>query len=388
MEINHPRWSAQTKLVVALLLLALFLFLLSRFRVILTPFILAVILSYILTPIANYFEEHLHIRRVLATLLTYLIFLIVVLILPAVFIPMLEDQFTGLNIDFQLIVQRVESLIAHQYVIAGQVLDGQAIYRQAVVALQGVMQPFLGKTVLLLVDVITSIVWIIFIFVVSFYLVKDAPQLSAWLESLVPLSYREVYRFIREEINEIWSAFFRGQLVLALVVSILFTIVGLILGIPFGLAMGLFAGMLEFFPSIGHGIWLVTASLLAITFGSTWIPIPNFAFMMLIIALHLVFEQFDINYLIPRIIGRSVHLPPLVVILGIGAGAVMAGVLGIVLAAPTIASARVLGRYIYANLVDENPLQEGSVVPLLPPPNPHWWRAERAPRSTESKGEK
>ena len=80
-------------------------------------------------------------------------------------------------------------------------------------------------------------------------------------------------------------------------------------------------------------------ALLSFFVGSTWLPIPNWVFALIIISLHLVFEQFDLNYLIPRIIGRSVHLPPLVVILGIVTGAVLAGVLGILLAAPTIASA-------------------------------------------------
>ncbi len=387
MEINHPHWSAQTKLVVSLLLLALLIFLLSRFRVILTPFILAVILAYILTPVANFFQRRLRIRRILATLLAYILFLAALILLPAVLIPLLEDQVTGLNIDFQVIIQRVEGLFAHQYIIAGQVIDGQAIYRQFVLTLQGIAQPFFGRTVVLLMDVITSIVWVVFIVVVSFYLIKDAPSLQNWLESLVPPIYRSVYSYLREEINEIWSAFFRGQLVLAFVVSIMFSIVGLALGIPFWLAMGIFAGLLEFLPSLGHGIWVVTASLLALTFGSTWLPLPNFAFMLLIIALHLVYEQFDLNYLIPRIIGRSVHLPPVVVILGIGAGAVLAGVLGIALAAPTIASARVLGRYIYANLLDENPFPEEDVVPLLPPPNPHWWHLERSKTPTNKDGE-
>ncbi len=386
MEINQPRWSTQTKLVVTLLLLALFIFLLFRFRIILAPITLAIILAYILSPAANFFQKRLHIHRFLATLFCYIIFLILIILFPMLLIPLLGDQISGLNVDFQLIIQRLEAIIAHQYIIAGQGFDGQAVYRQIVVALQGIVQPFFGRTFVLLMDVISSIVWVIFIGVVSFYLVKDSPTFFAWLENLVPTPYRSIYNYLRDEINQIWSAFFRGQLLLALIVSILFTVVGLILGIPFWLAMGVFAGLLEFLPSIGHGIWLVTASLVALTFGSTWIPLPNWAFLLLIIALHLVFEQFDINYLIPRIIGRSVHLPPLVVILGIGAGAVLAGVLGIALAAPTIASARVVGRYIYANLVDEEPSQE-SVAPLLPPPNPRWWHAERSKIAPTEEGE-
>ena len=143
--------------------------------------------------------------------------------------------------------------------------------------------------------------------------------------------------------------------------------------------MAVIAGLLEFLPSIGHGIWLVTASLLALFLGSTWMPIPNWAFALLIIGLHIFFQQFDLNYLIPRIIGSRVHLHPLVVILGIVTGALLAGVLGILLAAPTIASARVLGRYIYSNLVDKDPFPTEVAAPL-PPPNPRWWKKTTSER--------
>jgi predicted PurR-regulated permease PerM len=76
---------------------------------------------------------------------------------------------------------------------------------------------------------------------------------------------------------------------------------------------------------------------------------------LIVLGLHVVFQQVDLNYLIPRIIGRRVHLHPMVVILGIVAGALLAGVLGVLLAAPTIASARLLGRYLKAYLFDLPP---------------------------------
>jgi predicted PurR-regulated permease PerM len=177
-----------------------------------------------------------------------------------------------------------------------------------------------------------------------------------WL-AVLP-EYQDDFRRLRNEINAIWNAFFRGQLILALAVAFIFIAAGFILGIPFALAMGVLAGLLEFIPSIGHGIWLVIASLLTLFQGSTWIPLPNWIVMIIVIGLHMIFQQVDLNVLIPRIIGRRVHLHPLVVILGIIVGAVFAGVLGVVLAAPTIASARALGRYIYAKLLDLEPFQE------------------------------
>ncbi len=376
---NRPRWPYPTKVIVSLLLLALVVYLLARFSVVIPPFILAVILAFILNPIVNFFEKRLHLHRILAILLSYVLLLIIMATVPAVLIPILGSQFSEFNVDFNLIIDNLRGILGREYMIAGFKVDTSAIFEQVVSALQGLIEPVVGQTLELAVSIISSIVWVIFILVVAFYLIRDGAKLRQWLEDHIPPSYQPDFICLRERINEIWAAFFRGQMLLALVVATIFTIIGVILGLPFAIAMGVLAGLLEFLPSIGHGIWLFIASLVALFLGSTWIPIPNWAFMLIIIGLHIFFQQFDLNYLIPRIIGRSVHLPPLVVILGIVTGAVLAGVMGIPLAAPTIASARVIGRYIFANLFDMPPFPENVAQPL-PPPNARWWK-----RSTTTK---
>ena len=372
MQENRVQWSSRTKIVISLLLLAFAVYLLYRFSVILAPLIMAVIIAYLLTPVTNFLQKRLHIPRVLAILLAYVLLIVILITLPLLIVPPLAAQLAALNVDIQRFLLALDALLGHQYNIGGQIINLEAVFRQMVGSLQGFAEPVFGQTLNFVLDVITSLIWVVFILVVSFYLVKDSEQVRQWLESLIPPNYHADYVQLRDEISHIWGAFFRGQVVLALIVALIFTIIGFILGLPFALAMGVFAGLLEFLPSLGHGIWLTTASLLALFIGSATLPIPNWVFMLLIIGLHLVFEQFDLNYLIPRIIGRSVHLPPVVVILGIVGGAAIAGVLGILLAAPTIASARVLGRYIYANLFDMNPFPS-SVVRTLPPPNPRWW---------------
>jgi len=373
MQESRPHWSPRTKLTIVLLLLGFGIYLLYRFRAAITPLILAIILAYVLSPLVYWIEQHLRFRRTYAIVLTYLALLIVSIALPMVVIPPLTAQATGLNLDMQRFLGEIETFLGSSYTIAGQTIDLEATMRQVEGSIQGIIEPVFGQTLRFAIEAISSLVWIVFILVISFYLVKDSLALRKWVEEMVPASYREDFIRLRSEINLIWSAFFRGQLVLALVVATIFTIVGFIIGLPFALALGMLAGLLEFLPSIGHGIWLVTATLLTLFAGSTWIPIPNWVFTLIVIGLHLFYQQFDLNYLIPRIIGRRVHLPPLVVILGIVTGALLAGVLGIVLAAPTIASVRVLGRYVYANLFDQNPFP-ATITPALPPPNPRWWR--------------
>ena len=375
MSNSRPHWSSQTKIVVSILVLTFLIFLIYRFREILPPTIIAIILAYVLSPLVTRIQNRWRLHRALAILASYLILILVVTVFLVLFIPLLVDQFDSLNLDLLQLLQQAELFLGQQFVVLGNTIDGKALVDQITISFQTLAEPFLGQTLGFLIEIITSIVWLVYIFVISFYLILDNDSIRHWLEGLPPPEYRQDYIRLRDEINLIWNSFFRGQIVLASVVAGMFTIAGFILGLPFALAMGIFAGLMEFLPSIGHAIWLFVASVLAFFIGSTWLPIPNWIFMLIIIGLHLVFEQFDLNYLIPRIIGRRVQLPPLVVILGIAAGALLAGVIGILLAAPTIASARVIGRYIYANIFDQDPFPPQEEPP--PPKTTKWWRRPR-----------
>lgn len=373
MQSRRTPWSSQTKTIVLLLVVGLGIYLLYRFNAVIKPLILALILAYVLAPLANWLQRRLKVHRGVATLLAYLAVVIIGAAILALLVPLLAEQAARLDLDLQLFVSQVEAFLGRQYSLAGWVVDVDTLVRQLDSLVRGVVEPIFSQTLSMLIEIISSLVWVIFVAVVTFYLIKDGPSLSRWLENSVPQAYRQDYILIRQEMNQIWSAFFRGQLVLALIVTGIFAVFGLLIGLPFFLPMALLAGLLEFLPSLGHAIWLVIASLLALFAGSAWLPVPNWAFMLLVVGLHIFFQQFDLNYLIPRVIGQRVRLPPLVVILGIVAGAVLAGVIGILLAAPSIASARVLGRYVFANLTDSDPFPD-SVAASLPPPNPRWWR--------------
>lgn len=347
-------------------LLALLIYLISRFQIVVAPLVLGLILAYVLAPVAAFIQRRARVGRGLATLLTYIAVLGILSLGPALVVPVLVDQLAGLNLDFQEVGRAAQAALDRMMVFGGRPLDATPLVEQMVQTFRGAIEPLLGQTLGIAVEVISSFVWVIFIVVVSFYLVKDAPRLAAWAGGLPPRPYREDFALLAREIGVVWSAFLRGQLVLAMVVAIILTVVGLLVGLPYAVAMGALAGLLEFLPSVGHGIWLLVASLLMLFEGSNWLPLPNWACTLLLIGLHVVFQQVDLNYLIPRIIGSRVRLHPLVVILGIVAGAAMAGVLGIVLAAPTIASARVVGRYLFAQLLDMDPF-EG--IPSVEPGN-------------------
>jgi predicted PurR-regulated permease PerM len=371
---KRTHWSIQLKVLVVLIILTIFAYLLYRFQLIITPIVVTLILAYVLTPIVNRVQKRLKISRSLAILTLIILILLLLMTMIMVVVPIFRTQSRELIEDARIWINRVPDLIGREIVLAGFTIKVTTIIDQMSGSIRTMMEPLFIHTFDILIVIIRWIAYLVFIIVIAFYLIKDSDQLNRWFESLPPPGYREDYIRIRDEVNAIWGAFFRGQILLAMIVTVIRSTECLILGLPYALALGLFAGILEFFPSVGHGIWIAVAGMLAFFVGSKWIPVPNWVFLIIVIGSHVLYTNFDMNYLIPRIIGRSVKLPPVVIILGVVAGAMLAGVLGILLAAPTIASLRILGNYVYARLVDEEPFPDvGLVMEDLPEPSWRFW---------------
>jgi len=92
--------------------------------------------------------------------------------------------------------------------------------------------------------------------------------------------------------------------------------------------------------------------------------------------------------IVPRILGRSLHLHPIIILVGAFVAASIAGVVGLLLSAPTIATLRLFGRYVYRKLFDIDPWPPAPPEPE-PPPQRDWLRWLRAamPKKESSEGE-
>jgi predicted PurR-regulated permease PerM len=364
----RPKWSTATKLTFVAVILVLFGWMIFRLKEALVPLTIACIAAYVLLPIVKRIQQKLKINRVLSIIVIYI--LLIALLAAALFtlLPILVDQIQLFSINIEIYLDQTRLFLEKDFEIFGLIIDGQEVWGRLIDTLENLLEPAFSITMDAVTILFSSLIWFIFIVMISIYLIKDSEKINHWTQGLIPPDYLEDFTRIQTELNQIWNAFFRGQLTLSLTVAIIITVSGLVLGLRFALLIGILAGLLEFFPSIGHAILIGIFSFAALVGGSTWIPIPNWGFLIIIVIFHFIFTQFDMNYLIPKIIGRSVCLPPLVVILGIIAGAYLFGVLGVVLAAPTIASLRVIGRYIYAMLLDMEPFPPIPITEPLPPP--------------------
>jgi hypothetical protein len=192
----------------------------------------------------------------------------------------------------------------------------------------------------------------------AFYMVKDADRLVEQFDSLAPPGYREDLVRLRLRITDVWNAFLRGQLLLSLAMAVLTTVVCYAIGLPYAWIMGLLAGLMEFIPSVGPFIAAAPAVLVALILGSSIIPLGNFWFAVVVVGAYILIQQIEGNILIPRIMGRTLNLHPLLVFIGIIVGGSLAGILGMLLAAPVVATLRVLGRYVFCRLYDRDPFAE------------------------------
>ena len=95
--------------------------------------------------------------------------------IPLVVIPALSDEAAGLNMKVQRFVMEIEAFLGNQVMLAGYTIDPKAAFESTLGSLQGLVQPVFSQGLRFMVEAISSLVWVVFIFVISFYLVKNQP---------------------------------------------------------------------------------------------------------------------------------------------------------------------------------------------------------------------
>ncbi len=359
------RWSDSTKWLVILGSLAVFAWILYRFSRIISPLAIAFILAYVLNPLVRFVTTKTKLSRTWAVVSVYLALIVILGLVLGFFVPNLIQQVRNINVDFRNIVDGISRFFERPLFFFGFYIDLLEVYKEVSGALENMISPLASRTVSFLIDLASGFAWFIFVLIVSFYLLKDSDKFISSFEDLLPIEYREEVRQLVEEINAIWSSFFRSQLVLCGVVGALVGVLLAAVGVRNALILGILAGVLEIIPNIGPTVAAVPAVLIAYFQGSNHLPISNGWFALLVIGIYVLIQQLENNFLVPRIIGRSLNLHPLVVIIGVIAGASLAGILGMFVAAPFLATLRVIGRYIYNKLLDQEPFGEFKEVSLL-----------------------
>lgn len=382
-----PRWGVFTKFLVALVLLIIFGWLISRFQQLIAPLGLAFILAYLLNPVVEALAQRTRMAWGLAVTLVFLVLVLLLLTVTVVAGIALEQQIEGL---YRVVVEvlpdlpnRVQTLLSQPLALGPFTLDfskpitlgpftlldlSAVDLRPLYDQLLSIIQPALSQTGTVIGSLASgtanALGWFLFILIVSYYWLHDLKNLLPSLEQIVPAGYANDVRRLAQELGPIWNAFLRGQVTLALVMGLVVGIVMAILGVRYAPVLGLLAGALEFIPIVGPFIAGAVAVLVALFQPSNWLGLSPGYFALVILGVQLLLQQLENNFLVPRIIGGSLNLHPIIILVGAIVGASLAGITGLLLSAPVIASLRLFGVYAYRKMLDLDPW------PNPPPPPP------------------
>jgi predicted PurR-regulated permease PerM len=357
----NRRWDTATKRIVALVILLFLALVVYQFRILLRPLVIAFLLAFILNPVIDFLENRVGIRRGLAAGLVFLVLCIAALgalAAPVTAVPSVTRAILSIQLDLKQIIDDISAFFDRQVEIAGYQFDLSLISQELSTSLRRLVETIVQGTLDIVFSIASGAFWVIFVIIVAFYFVRDAYRIAARIDSLAPPGYRDDVTRLRQEIAQMWNAFLRGQLLLGSAMAVATAIVDTAIGLPYAWALGLFAGVMELVPNIGPYIAAIPAVLVALIQGSSFIPLGNFWFAVLVAGIYFLLQLIENNLFVPRILGRTLNVHPLVVMVGIIAGGQLAGILGVLLAAPTLATFRVLGRYILRRLYDRDPFAE------------------------------
>lgn len=397
-QLSSTVWTGRTKRNIALLVTLVIFVFLWFVRESLPIVIVAVVVAYLLHPVVSILEKWVfrllpvpdNTRRLLAILVTFVLVIIFFIVLLLIIIPLLLTQLEEFGRSLPRIMENVESqletVLSQPIMFQGEpiLINGEPFIPIEQIAeaagtgdlgvlldldnidVVGAVQSFVGSVGNLtgpafsvLGNALTTIFNITFLVVMIFYLLKDGSSFNRSLVDFAPEQYRGDVARLLYELRMVWDAYLRGQILLCFVMGMLVYLSASLLGVPNAPILGLLAGVLEFVPNLGPLLALIPAAFLAlVSEGSTTIPgLEGFWFMVAVIVVWTTLQNLESLFLVPRIMGDSLNLHPFVVIIAVIFGANLAGPLGIILAAPFVASGRVIGEYIYGKLLDEEPFK-------------------------------
>jgi len=205
-----------------------------------------------------------------------------------------------------------------------------------------------------LASLVGNVVGYLIVPVWVFYVLKDRPRLLAGVEGQLPRSWRDEARAIAGIVDQVIGRWLRAQLVLGTVVGVL-TFLGLLalsalVDPVFGrlaVLLAVIAGIFELLPIIGPILSAIPAVLIGLSVGSEA--------TLAVLALYIAVQQLENNLLVPRIQGDAVRLHPSVVIFALVVGGTIAGLLGAVLSLPFAAAAKEVYEYLAAKVPDGPP---------------------------------
>ena len=172
-----------------------------------------------------------------------------------------------------------------------------------------------------------------------FYILIDFQKWRGSLEKLIPPRFRLPFSNLFDESGRILESYVRGQLFIGLIMAVCYAVGFYFLGVPAWAGIALIAGLLNAVPYVG------TISGIVLACGFSFADGGSLGHIAAILGVFVAVQSLEGYYLTPKIMGGRLNLHPMAVFLGLLIGGKLFGLLGIILAIPSIAIGKIFFKF-------------------------------------------
>jgi predicted PurR-regulated permease PerM len=323
---------------ITVLLFALVLGFLYVTRDTLIAFLFAIFFAYLMSPLVNRLEKLLRGRgRAIAVI--YSLLIVVVVVFFVVVGPKVTREGAKLGQAVPVLLAKLSSGEIARQVGAnhGWSLNTTEFVQGFLVSHQDEITQLAQRIGLRVADVAKQ-AWLFFVVpLLSIFFLKDGRGFSDFLLSTIQSRpQREFLENVLNDLNQMLAHFIRAQLTLAALTLVVYSIFLGASGVPYPLVLGTLGGVLEFVPVVGPLVAALTIIAVALLMGY-----QHWLVLIIFIGVWRLIQDYVSS---PRIMGESMELHPLAAIFGVMAGGEVAGILGVYLSIPVMASLRIVFR--------------------------------------------
>ena len=329
--------------VIGVSLLVVVMFLIVQMRDVLSPFVVAAVLAYILNPLVEKLCRH-GVRRGAAAMLVMVFTLLLLVLLLLIVVPMLVQQFgslLGKMPELANFVQNKALPLANRLLGTHWALDEQSLSNWLSSHL-GSVKTGLSKALPALLEqggsLVSSLGNLAVLPFLLYYFLLDWSRWTEGIKTMIPRRYLAAYTRIGGNMDTVLGEFLRGQLTVMLIMGLLYGLGLMLTGLESGFAIGMVAGLLVFVPYLGAFTGLLLATMAALLQFGTW---QGLITVWAVFAVGQFLESFFIT---PKIVGDRIGLSPFWVIFALMAFGSLLGFVGMLLALPLAAVTLVLLR--------------------------------------------
>jgi predicted PurR-regulated permease PerM len=332
-------WSDQMVRLVVLTVAVVFVLWLARG--IIGPFVVAAILAYAFSPVVSAIQNRTRLPRVAIIGAGYLLLLAAIAGIALIAADKAGKELTDLSSGgHDVISSALRKLFGDTIVVAGNTLNVDDVARQIKESFLGLISTPSGA-VQIAERAVDLALQTILCLIITFYFLLDGQRFGRFMLRFLDHEQRADALRLTHRIHVVLGRWLRGQLLLiALVAAVLYVVLGPILHVPYALALAILSGFLEIIPLVGPMIAAALAGTVAFSAHGT-----NTTAVVLVV--YFVVRQVEDQIVMPVVIGRAVHLHPIITIFAVLVGLSTWGIIGGLLGVPVAAALNVILHELY-----------------------------------------